>query len=142
MYVAIRSDVWHAVLTKDSNGETALHYASNRGNLDAVLLLLVNGADSNAKSSYGETPIGVACTDCYNSDNVGNSKAFMDILERWPVLMTIKMMQTLRVFQWADLAMMDLYGYIGQEKDFLLEARPCNNNDNDDDGDDDDDDDD
>ena len=33
--------------------------------------------------------------------------------------MTIRLLRKLRVFHWVDLSMMDLYAYIGQEKDFV-----------------------
>ena len=41
------------------------------------------------------------------------------LLERWGVLMTIKLLRKLRVLHKVDLSMMDHYEYIGQEEAFL-----------------------
>lgn len=38
-------------------GRTALHYAANRGDLEAVLLLLEHGAQANPEDESGETPL-------------------------------------------------------------------------------------
>ena len=42
---------------KDYYGETALHYAVDKGHKEIVELLIANGADVNAKLMYGTTPL-------------------------------------------------------------------------------------
>ena len=42
---------------KDYYGETALHYAADKGHKEIVELLIANGADVNAKLMYGTTPL-------------------------------------------------------------------------------------
>ncbi|MCZ8341753.1 MAG: ankyrin repeat domain-containing protein [Leptospira sp.] len=44
----------------DLNGLTPLHKATEYGNLDAVVLLLKNGADPNATDPNGVTPLHIA----------------------------------------------------------------------------------
>ena len=46
---------------KDKRGDTALHWACSRGNLEVVKLLTTNGATVNAKNNSGATPIFIAC---------------------------------------------------------------------------------
>ncbi|MEI7663546.1 MAG: ankyrin repeat domain-containing protein, partial [Bacteroidota bacterium] len=49
------------VNAKNRYGVTALNFAADKGNLDAVNLLLEHGADPNLKDSfYGDTPLGWA----------------------------------------------------------------------------------
>ena len=93
--------------------------ASYHGRLDVALLLLNWGADPNAKDFNGQTPGQVAGT-CWGASKDG-AKAIRIFLERWSVLMTILMLRELNVFHLGniDLAMMDLFEYIGQEKDFV-----------------------
>ena len=52
-----------------------------------------------------------------------NAKAIQVFLERWSVLMTILMLRELSVFHLGniDLAMMDLFEFIGDKKDFVLD---------------------
>ena len=80
------------------------------GHLDAALLLLNKGADPNAKDGNGQTPGQVAGTD--------RAKVIRVFLKRWPVLMTVLMLRELFVFHYIDLAMMDLFEFIGDEEDF------------------------
>ena len=42
---------------QDTDGDTALHWASNNNSTDVVRLLLQYGAFTHVKSSYSETPI-------------------------------------------------------------------------------------
>ena len=90
-----------------------------RGHLEVALLLLNRGADPNARDRAGQTPGQVACTVFGVSED--KAKSIQVFLERWPVLMTILMLRELRVFHLGniDLAMMDLFECIGQEKDFV-----------------------
>ena len=106
----------YGVREKHSNGSTCLHSASSRGDLDLVLLLLNGGANPNVKDNGGRTPRQVTL---HYSGYMSSRKTIQDILERWPVLMMIKLLRKLRVFHWVDLSMMDLYEYIGQEEDFV-----------------------
>ncbi len=91
----------------------------NRGHLEVALLLLNRGADPNIKDFNGRTPGQVAGTSWSVTKVI--RKAIQVFLERWPVLMTILMLRELSVFHLGniDLAMMDLFEYIGQEKDFV-----------------------
>ena len=100
---------------------TPLHRASSYGHLETALLLLDRGADPNAKSRERRTPGPVAGTSCYRASFKANAKAIRVFLERWPVLMMIIMLRDLGVFHLGniDLAMMDLFEYIGREKDFI-----------------------
>jgi ankyrin repeat protein len=41
----------------DENGETPLHFACDRGQLEAVRALLLAGADPNAREEQGQTPL-------------------------------------------------------------------------------------
>ncbi len=93
--------------------------ASKNGHLEVALLLLNRGADPHAKNRWGRTPGQVACTGVRVSKD--NAKAIEVFLERWSVLMTILMLRKLEVFHLGnvDLAMMDLFEYIGQERDFV-----------------------
>src|ERR1700752_5390805 len=43
------------------DGTTALHWAVNWGDLDSAELLMLFGADLNAKNDYGTTPLLLAC---------------------------------------------------------------------------------
>ncbi len=103
-------------------GETPLHWASKCGRLDVALFLLNKGADPNAKNRDRRTPRQVA-GDAVREDawSCKQAKAIQVFLERWPVLMTILMLRELCVFHLGniDLAMMDLFEFIGQEKDFI-----------------------
>lgn len=45
------------VKAKDRNEFTALHAATQTGNIDIVSVLLENGADANAKNCYGNSPL-------------------------------------------------------------------------------------
>ena len=45
---------------RDENGRTALHYASYNGHLDAVKLLVSEGANINARGKHGGTPVYLA----------------------------------------------------------------------------------
>ncbi|KAH9962806.1 ankyrin repeat-containing domain protein [Lactifluus volemus] len=49
-------------------GKTPLHYASERGHLDVVRLLLGSGADVNARMDDGSTPLHV--TPCRAGDSI------------------------------------------------------------------------
>lgn len=40
----------------DTKGRTALHYASDRGYKDIIILLLAKGAKKNIVDQYGYTP--------------------------------------------------------------------------------------
>jgi hypothetical protein len=43
------------------DGTTALHWAVHWGDLESAELLMLFGADLNAKNDYGATPLSVAC---------------------------------------------------------------------------------
>lgn len=42
---------------RDDNGQTALHYAAQRGNTDGIRILTDNGVDADPIDSYGFTPL-------------------------------------------------------------------------------------
>ena len=46
--------------SKDENGFSALHKASDRGNLDMVKYLLENDAEMNLTNNFGQTPLHMA----------------------------------------------------------------------------------
>ncbi|KAI9287606.1 ankyrin repeat-containing domain protein [Umbelopsis sp. AD052] len=46
---------------RDAQGLTMLHYACDRGNIEAVKLLVTSGADVNALTEENETPLHFAC---------------------------------------------------------------------------------
>ena len=46
--------------SKDENGCSALHKASDRGNLDMVKYLLENDAEMNLTNNFGQTPLHMA----------------------------------------------------------------------------------
>ena len=101
---------------------TPLHLASQKGHLDVALLLLNKGADPNAKDGYGRTPGQVAGSNCcWDETSKDRAKAIRIFINRWPVLMTVLMLRELSVFHLGniDLAMMDLFEFIGDEEDFV-----------------------
>ena len=80
------------------------------------------GADPNAKDGNGRTPGQVAGTYyCFSEASSNGAKAIRIFIKIWPALMTILMLRELIVFHLGniDLAMMDLFEFIGQEKDFV-----------------------
>ncbi len=91
------------------------------GHLDVALLLLNNGADPNAKDGNGRTPGQVAGICCSYEASKDRAKAIRIFIKRWPVLMTVLMLRELIVFHLGsiDLAMMDLFEFIGDEEDFV-----------------------
>ena len=93
--------------------------ASIKGHMETVLLLLNRGACPNAKNNNGQTPQQVACT--FYQASKDSLKVIQVFLERWSVLMTILMLRELHVFHLGniDLAMMDLFEFIGDEEDFV-----------------------
>ena len=105
--------------TDINGGSTPLHMASSRLDLGGVLLLLNGGADPNIKDNSRRTPRQQMAPKYHYHNYFGqsqqdtdyNRKTILDILERWPVLMTIRLLRKLRV--WVDLSMMDLCAYIG-----------------------------
>lgn len=44
----------------NSEGNSALYFASFSGNLDTVKFLVKNGADVNLKNSFNDTPVKIA----------------------------------------------------------------------------------
>ncbi len=105
----------NSLLTANPDGVRGI--GRNRStDLDLVLLLLNRRACPNIKDNGGRTPRQVAGTLHDQSDS---RKTIRDIVERWRVLMAIKLLRKLRVFHWADVSMTDLYEYIGQEEAFL-----------------------
>jgi len=56
--------------SKDTNGFTRLHWASNDGELDDVKELIAQGASLNALNQYGETPLHRAAFSTGNLDTV------------------------------------------------------------------------
>ena len=88
----------------DTNGRTPLCLASQNGETSIVQLLLVQGANYYYKANDGRTP---------------NKKAIYDIIDRWPSTMAILCLQELSVYHWLDMSLIDLFEFIGQEKDFL-----------------------
>ena len=58
--VALLLDRGEDPAAHDSTGLTALHLAVNRKNLPAVRALLAYGADANARTSAGDTPLALA----------------------------------------------------------------------------------
>ena len=93
--------------------------ASIKCHLEIILLLLNRGAYPTAKNRNGQTSRQITCT--FYQSSKDNIEAIQVFLESWSVLMTILMLQELKVFHLGniDLAMMDLFEYIGQERDFV-----------------------
>ena len=96
------------------------------GQLESTLLLLVRGADPNAKDRGEKTPWQRTCTGdghILHGTSQKNLQVIQLFIDRWPVLMAIIILEHLEVFHWLDLLMMDLYEYIGKEKDMGTFAR-------------------
>ncbi|MBC6416137.1 MAG: ankyrin repeat domain-containing protein [Bdellovibrionales bacterium] len=53
----INSSFGFDVNQRNAEGETPLHVASRRGDIEFVKLLLGSGADVNARDRYGDTPL-------------------------------------------------------------------------------------
>lgn len=64
---------------QDSGGNTALHYAVFRGNLDAVKALLTAGADPEKANNFGLTPLQMAewCAKDQNACSLEGGEAAM-----------------------------------------------------------------
>jgi len=56
------SKLAHLVDAKDENGWTPIHEAARTGSVDAVKLLVHNGADMDALTAYGQSPLHLAKT--------------------------------------------------------------------------------
>mmetsp|Transcript_22427 Transcript_22427/g.28300 ORF Transcript_22427/g.28300 Transcript_22427/m.28300 type:complete len:455 (-) Transcript_22427:139-1503(-) len=56
----IISEKAYLVHAKDENGWTPMHEAARTGSVDAVKLLVENGADVNALTEYGQSPLHLA----------------------------------------------------------------------------------
>ena len=67
---------WY-VNTKNENGNTCLHQAMMRDNIDMILLLLKSGADWEIFNNFGETPIFYASKRVLTKFNLQNKKAFI-----------------------------------------------------------------
>ena len=98
-------------------GRTPLCLASQKGETSIVQLLLVQGANYHYKANDGRTPRQAACSD-YGA-NINNKKAIYDIIDRWPSTMAILCLKELSLYHWLDMSLIDLFEFIGQEKDFL-----------------------
>lgn len=79
------------------NGHTALHEAVNSGNLDAVELLLKNGADINAKTHHGDTLLHfspsnyIELTNGFHKTKLNRQAAALPfLLEKSPHLINVK----------------------------------------------------
>lgn len=51
---------WPLAKLKDTAGKTVLHLAAQRGNVQAVALLIKSGSNVDAVTSFGETPLHMA----------------------------------------------------------------------------------
>lgn len=79
-------------LNERQNGFTRLHWAANRGHVNAAKMLIANHADINAKGRYGETPL------------------LMAISNRWAAVESQEIVQLL-IDKKADLNAMDDDGW-------------------------------
>ena len=60
------------VTTTETKGNTALHYACATGDVELVQWLIANGADTNAKTEAGKTPI-----DCIGGDKKAANELYL-----------------------------------------------------------------
>lgn len=57
MFLNKTDDQKSALHSPDIYGVTPLHYAATKGYIEIIPILLINGADINAKDTYGRTPL-------------------------------------------------------------------------------------
>ena len=60
------------VTTTETKGNTALHYACATGDVELVQWLIANGADTQAKTEAGKTPI-----DCIGGDKKAANELYL-----------------------------------------------------------------
>uniref|UniRef100_A0A6C0IJD6 Uncharacterized protein n=1 Tax=viral metagenome TaxID=1070528 RepID=A0A6C0IJD6_9ZZZZ len=95
-------------MSEKPSGNTPLHLAlemPNVNNIEIVQLLLSRGSNPNTPNNYGVTPIQLA-------QQIGNTD-IVNIIERWPTLSTIPILQDLNIYNSLDLGNIvdDLHQY-------------------------------
>ena len=86
---------------------SALMWASDKGHIEMIELLLNRGANIHDMNDKGETAMTCAVLQ-------GNSKV-IEILENWPVTMAILVLQELVVYHLLDIiSYNDLFEFIGE----------------------------
>ncbi len=108
------------------DGSTLLYVATARGHIHIVKLLLSRGANVNETTDEGKSPLHAAASrgnfylvkilmkaraDPHAKDIDGVTPR--DIIDRWPVVMTMICLKELGFYHYIDMSMIDLWQYIG-----------------------------
>lgn len=75
-------DAGEPIDKRDDSGCTALHFAADRGSMEAARLLISAGADINAQDADGQTPMHYACITENREVRYGLHERYGDLWKR------------------------------------------------------------